>query len=367
MNKIRAACIVGARPNFIKMASLLNAMSRRPEVWEPVLIHTGQHYSQEMSQSFFDDLGLPQPDEFLGLGGGSQTQQTAEMMKALEGVFLRRSPNVVIVVGDVNSTLAAALVSTKLGIPLAHVEAGLRSRDRRMPEEINRLTTDAVSDFLFASETTGRDHLLSEGVDPGRVFFVGNTMIDTLLRFREKAMASPVLERLALQPGLYALVTLHRPSNVDDPAQLRNLITVLEELAQQIPVVFPLHPRTQQRLEPGWIQKIRVVPPQGYLDFLRLMSQARLILTDSVGIQEESTVLGVPCLTMRENTERPATLHSGTNRLIGVDPGAIRQAAHEILAAPPLTNPRCPELWDGLAAGRILDVLERSLGQARDH
>jgi UDP-N-acetylglucosamine 2-epimerase (non-hydrolysing) len=361
MNPLRVCSVVGARPNFIKMASLLHEMGKRPAAWKPILVHTGQHYSPEMSQSFFDDLDLPQPDEYLGLGGGSHAQQTAEIMKAIEGVLTKHAPDLLLVVGDVNSTLAASLVAAKLHIPVAHVEAGLRSFDRRMPEEINRLVTDAISDYLFASEPSGVENLLREGADPDRVFHVGNTMIDTLLRFRERAGRSDALQRFGLTSRQYTLATLHRPSNVDDPEQLRELCAVLRTIAAELPLLLPLHPRTQQRLSPDWLEgsKIWLVPPQGYLDFLHLMSNARMVITDSGGIQEETTVLGVPCVTLRENTERPVTITEGTNVLAGNNPEDIRKCAAEVLGRPFPENPACPSLWDGRASERILDILEK--------
>jgi UDP-N-acetylglucosamine 2-epimerase (non-hydrolysing) len=268
----------------------------------------------------------------------------------------------VIVVGDVNSTVAAALVAVRLSIPIAHVEAGLRSFDRGMPEEINRLITDTISDYLFVTEPSGVANLLAEGVRGDKIFLVGNVMIDTLLASLSRAEHSDVLERFGLAPRAYAVVTLHRPSNVDDPDRLRGLLGVLSQLAQSLPVVFPIHPRTRQHLEQGgWdTSGLLLLPPLGYLDFLRLMSQARLMLTDSGGIQEETTILNVPCLTLRENTERPITVEQGTNRLIGVEPQAILAAASQAIAAPP-PPPRAPDLWDGKAAQRILDVLETGL------
>ena len=363
MDRIRVCCVVGARPNFIKMASLLHEMANRPAVWQPILVHTGQHYSPEMSQSFFDDLKLPAPDEHLGVGGGSHAEQTAEIMKGMERILLRHSPALIVVVGDVNSTVAAALVAAKLGIPIAHVEAGLRSRDRRMPEEINRVVTDAISNYLFASEPSGVENLLAEGVEAGRVFHVGNTMIDTLLRFRERATCSDALERFGLTPRQYVLATLHRPSNVDDPERLHELICVLDSISTRLPVLLPLHPRTERRLAPEWMDqsRIRRAAPQGYLDFLHLMSNARLVITDSGGIQEETTVLGVPCLTVRENTERPVTIQQGTNHLAGNDAEPVRNLALKILSLPFPEDPPRPELWDGHAGQRILDKLEELL------
>ena len=358
---IKIACVVGARPNFIKMAALTHEIERRPRC-SYELIHTGQHFSPEMSQQFFDELSLPKPHHHLGIGSGSQTQQTAAIMQAIEPVFEQMRPDLTLVVGDVNSTLAATLTAVKLNIPVAHVEAGLRSGDRRMPEEINRILTDSVSDYLFASEQSGLDNLRAEGVAEERLFLVGNVMIDTLLRFRDRARQSSVLSDLGLDAGAYAVTTLHRPSNVDDPSQLKSLIEVLTEISRQTPVVFPVHPRTRQKIESSGVrtEDLLLTPPLGYLDFLQLTANARLVLTDSGGIQEETTILGVPCLTLRENTERPVTIHQGTNRLVGVEPAAILSAAREALENPPATSLK-PKLWDAKASSRILDVLEDRL------
>jgi UDP-N-acetylglucosamine 2-epimerase (non-hydrolysing) len=361
MSEKRITCIVGARPNFMKISSILDEMQRRSKL-RATLIHTGQHSSPEMSDSFFRDLRLPYPDVSLGIAGGTSTDQTARIMQALEPVLAQAQPDLVLVVGDVNSTVAAAFVAAKAGIRVAHVEAGLRSFDRGMPEEINRIVTDALSDYLFTTEESANQNLASEGVRADRVFFCGNVMIDTLLRFRAQAERSNVLERLSLDQNAYAVVTLHRPSNVDDPRQLASLMTMLEKLASELPVVFPMHPRTRKRLDESGIPVTRVaaVDPLGYIDFLRLMSEARLVLTDSGGIQEETTILNVPCVTMRENTERPVTLTHGTNRLAGTDPTAVLTAVKETLdryARPYSVPPR----WDGKASERILDVLERIL------
>lgn len=337
----------------------MQEIKRRPH-FDAQLIHTGQHFSPEMSRSFFEELDIPEPDQNLAVSAGTQTEQTAEIMKRMEGVLTARRPDILVVVGDVTSTLASSLVASKLGIRVAHVEAGLRSFDRSMPEEINRIVTDALSDYLFVTEPSGRENLLREGVAPEKIFFVGNVMIDTLLRFREKAAQSKILEELGLEPRQYGVATLHRPANVDEPVRLTELIGVLQGIATRIPVVFPVHPRTRQRLESAGLEMkgVRLLPPQGYLDFLRLISESRLVLTDSGGIQEETTILQVPCLTLRENTERPVTIHNGTNRLVGVQPDDIRAAAMEVLNSGNPTN-RIPELWDGNAAKRILDVIER--------
>jgi UDP-N-acetylglucosamine 2-epimerase (non-hydrolysing) len=356
---IHITAVVGARPNFMKIAPILEEAGRRSEV-NIRLVHTGQHYSAEMSDSFFHELGMRPADINLGVGGGSHTLQTSTVMQRLEPEFAEHRPDVLLVVGDVNSTMAATLVAAKAGIPIAHIEAGLRSFDRRMPEEINRLVTDVLSDYLFASEPSGVTNLLHEGIPRERIFLVGNVMIDTLLRFRDRAAQERIVERLGLTAKGYAVATLHRPSNVDDDGQLRELIGVLEEVAKRLPVVFPVHPRTRNRLEALQLEARGMIltPPLGYLEFLRLTDQARLVLTDSGGIQEETTILRVPCLTLRENTERPVTIEKGTNRLVGTRPDDIRKAALETLDRPLPTAADGPELWDGKASGRILDVLQ---------
>jgi UDP-N-acetylglucosamine 2-epimerase (non-hydrolysing) len=359
MKTLHIACVAGARPNFIKIAPIWDELRRRPE-FQGTLIHTGQHFSPEMSAAFFEELDIPEPDVNLGAGCGSPTEQTAQIMQRLEPVLEQCRPDLTLVVGDVNSTLAAALVAAKLGIAIAHVEAGLRSFDRRMPEEINRVVTDVLSDYLFITERSAERNLLAEGIPRKKIFFVGNVMIDTLLRFRDRAAGSDVRERLQLSANSYAVATLHRPSNVDDPARLAELVGVLRRLAVRLPIVFPVHPRTRNVLQVAGIccDGIILTPPMGYLDFLNLMTGARLVCTDSGGIQEETTILGVACLTLRENTERPITIEQGTNRLAGVDSGRILGAAWEALdGAPP--EARTPELWDGQASRRILDILRR--------
>ena len=358
---ISLTAVVGARPNFVKMAPILEEAGRR-STFQCRLIHTGQHYSPEMSATFFDELGMPAPDVNLEIGSGSHTAQAAGVMLRLEAELSERRPDLLLVVGDVNSTMAAALVAAKLGIPVAHVEAGLRSFDRRMPEETNRLVTDVLSDYLFASEPSGVTNLRAEGVPNEKIFLVGNVMIDTLLKFRGKAAQTGVLERLGLKSRGYAVATLHRPSNVDGMDHLASLVNMLTELSRHLPVVFPVHPRTRERMGGTGLagRGLILTEPLGYLEFLRLTSEARLVVTDSGGIQEETTILQVECLTMRENTERPVTVTQGTNRLVGMDPNTILRAALETLNSPPrLLAP--PEFWDGHASARILDVLERSL------
>ena len=348
---MRIINVAGARPNFMKIAPLMEALRATGGI-EPVLVHTGQHYDERMSDLFFRQLGIPEPDINLEVGSASHAVQTAEIMKAFEPVVLERKPDVVLVVGDVNSTVACGMVAVKLGVKLAHVEAGLRSFDRTMPEEINRLLTDAISDLMFCTEQSGVDHLRGEGVPDEKVHLVGNVMIDTLLANKAKADASTILEELGIGDGGHAALTLHRPSNVDDPA-----------VQQQMPVIFPIHPRTRSRLSESALggrveamANLRLIDPIGYLDFLRLTSSARLVLTDSGGIQEETTILKVPCLTLRENTERPITCELGSNRLVGTQTEAILAAYRDVVEGR-LPAGRTPPLWDGHAAERIAEVL----------
>lgn len=364
---MKIAAIVGARPNLIKVAPLLEALATRPQV-QTVLVHTGQHYDERMSDCFFRDLSMPEPDYHLGIGSGTQSVQTAQVMIALEPLLVQIEPDLVLVVGDVNSTLAAALVAAKLNIRIAHVEAGLRSFDRMMPEEINRIVTDALSDLLFTTEPSGAANLHDEGIAADKVHFVGNVMIDTLLKYRARAVSLDMAARFGVQPQRYAVVTLHRPSNVDSAAALAGYVEVLAGLQERLPVLFPIHPRTRARLgEFGLLDRVgsmtglQLLEPQGYLEFLGLVAQARIVLTDSGGIQEETTILGVPCLTTRDNTERPITVEQGTNRLVGTDPGAILRAVDEALRMPVATHRR-PPLWDGRAAERIVEVLTAENG-----
>jgi UDP-N-acetylglucosamine 2-epimerase (non-hydrolysing) len=359
MGRIRVLAVAGARPNFMKIAPLLRELEAR-SAFEVLLVHTGQHYDASMSGRFFAELGIREPDVNLEVGSGSHGAMTAQVLQRIEPVIQERAPDLLAVVGDVNSTLAAALAAVKLGVPVAHVEAGLRSFDRSMPEEINRVLTDAISEWLFVTEPAGVVNLEREGVDPIRIHLVGNLMIDTLLAHEAEARARRVAERLGCAPGEYALLTLHRPSNVDEPERLRRLFDVLEEIHRSLPVVFPMHPRTAASLEGrlgGRPLQLHVTEPLGYLDFLGLMADARLVLTDSGGIQEETTALGVPCLTLRDNTERPVTVTHGTNRLVGSDPEVILAEVQKLLRDGPAPG-RVPELWDGRAAGRIADVLQ---------
>jgi UDP-N-acetylglucosamine 2-epimerase (non-hydrolysing) len=398
LKTLKIMVVAGARPNFMKIASILNAIdshnhsNRSPRIAR-VLVHTGQHYGEQMSDAFFKDLGIPKPDVDLEVGSASHAQQTAEIMKRFEEVLLKQRPDVLLVVGDVNSTAACSLVASKIDYTLsdsgrtrpliAHVEAGLRSFDRSMPEEINRIVTDALSDFLFITEESAAENLRKEGIPESKVHWVGNTMVDTLLRHREQAAQSPILARLGLQAvggsqcQAYAIVTLHRPSNVDRKETFGEILEALSLLATRIPVLFPVHPRTINRirefhLEPyfdffdevravnGGASRIQCIPPLGYLDFLCLMANARLLLTDSGGIQEETTVLGVPCVTLRENTERPVTVSSGNNALAGTRrEDIIRLALEKLESATPV---RLPKYWDGEAGIRIVQILAQQVG-----
>ena len=358
---LRVVNVVGARPNFVKIASIMKAYGANDAI-EPILVHTGQHYDRTLSDVFFRDLAIPPPDVNLGVGSGSHAVQTAEIMKAFEAVVTEREPDAVLVVGDVNSTIACGLVAVKLGTPVVHVEAGLRSRDRSMPEEINRILTDALSDLLFCTEQAGVDNLAREGVDANKVFLVGNVMVDTLLAQRERAEDSAVLDRMGLTAGDYAVLTLHRPSNVDDALGLARIVDALDAVQRALPLVVPMHPRLVGGLTAAGLDGrlramagVRPTSPLGYLDFLKLMADAKVVLTDSGGIQEETTILGVPCLTLRDNTERPVTVEMGTNQLVGNDPARILTAFDDALANPP--SGTVPPLWDGKSAARIVDKL----------
>ncbi len=360
--KLRILAVAGARPNFMKIAPLLRELDAR-ERFEVFLVHTGQHYDEAMSEGFFRDLGIRTPDVNLGVGSGTHGEQTAQVLTRVEQLLLEDPPAAVLVVGDVNSTLAATLAAVKLQIPVAHVEAGLRSGDRAMPEELNRILTDSVSTWLFTTEQAGNDNLAREGVDAAKVHLVGNVMIDTLLANREKARTLDTLARHRVSAGEFALLTLHRPSNVDDPQVLRGLFDALETIHAELPILFPVHPRTRAaigELLDGQPPKLRLLEPQGYLDFLNLMDGARLVLTDSGGIQEETTALGTTCLTLRENTERPITVSEGTNTIVGADPDPIIGEARTAISGGGKAG-RIPRFWDGRSAARIVDVLERDL------
>jgi UDP-N-acetylglucosamine 2-epimerase (non-hydrolysing) len=351
--------VVGARPNFMKIAPIIEELKRRGQA--QMLVHTGQHYDAQVSAVFFRDLGLPEPDVYLGVGSDSHARQTARIMTALDEAWEREAPELVVVVGDVNSTVAAALVAAKRCIPVAHVEAGLRSFDRAMPEEINRVVTDHLSDLLFTTEASGNENLRREGIAEERIHFVGNCMIDTLEQHRAAAAALKPWAEFGFEPGGYALITLHRPSNVDHPETLRGLVAVLNDLSQRVPMLFPVHPRTRSRMDAHGFTiapALYLCEPLSYLTFLGLMSQAKCVLTDSGGIQEETTALGVPCLTLRWNTERPVTVSQGTNLLVGSDPDRIRAGFEAILNGAPRAAER-PPLWEGQAAKRIVDVIEK--------
>ena len=372
----RIDCIVGARPNFMKIAPILRAFDASGKTASR-LIHTGQHYDEAMNDVFFDELGIKAPDINLEIGSGTQTEQTAKIMMALEPVMLADRPDMVLCVGDVNSTLAAALVASKLLIPLTHVEAGLRSGDREMPEEVNRLVTDRLSELLLTTEREAVDQLIAEGCEPSNVHFVGNVMIDTLHANlnRAKAGAETIAAYSREGDGFveatadgYGFVTMHRPSNVDEGATLRGLVAVLVEISERLPLVFPMHPRTRQRVEDGGLMEVLsrgrmlVTPPLGYLEMLGLMRDARLAITDSGGIQEETTALGVPCLTVRNNTERPITISEGTNILVGNSPDALRRETFAALGGTGKEG-RIPELWDGRAAERVVEHIIAFLGR----
>ncbi len=358
--------IVGARPNFVKIAPIMEAYRAYPDI-EPLLVHTGQHYDKKMSGDFFETLGIREPDIHLGVGSGSHATQTAAIMTSFEPIVLEQKPDALLVVGDVNSTVACSMVATKLHVPVIHVEAGLRSHDRDMPEEINRVITDTISDLLFCTEQSGVDNLEKEGVSAYQVFLVGNVMIDTLVRQQPKLAALSTLEDLQLTPGGYGLLTLHRPSNVDDPETFSRILDALEVIQQDIPLIFPMHPRTRKNLESNVfgerikaMTNLRLSEPLNYLGFLHLMSEAKVVLTDSGGIQEETTFLKVPCLTIRENTERPSTCEIGSNQLTGTQTQAILEAYHRVVNGT-LKNPQIPPLWDGKAAERIVEIVYNQL------
>jgi len=376
---IKVTHIVGARPNFMKVAPLMREVSRYPQKFDQLLVHTGQHYDEEMSKSFFNDLKLTEPDIYLGVGSGTHAEQTGKIMIEFERVCFQEKPDLVIVVGDVNSTIACALVAAKHCIPVAHIEAGLRSFDRTMPEEINRVITDRLSDYLFTTCEDANQNLIEEGISENKIFFVGNAMIDSLLNHIKIAKNSIILEKLGLRKNnnikKYGLVTLHRPSNVDNQKIFKGILDALKEIAKEIPIIFPAHPRTIKQIKnfkliemvnyeenflPNELkntdQNIVTIPPLGYLDFLCLMTNAKMVLTDSGGIQEETTILGIPCLTLRNNTERPITVKEGTNIVVGNDPEKIMEIAFSVLKNG-ISRKRIPKYWDGKAAERIVKVL----------
>ena len=356
---------MGARPNFIKIAPIAKAFKKYKKEVKHLICHTGQHFDQRMSEVFFDQLQMPRPDFYLGVGGGSHAEQTARIMLGLEQVLSEECPDLVIVPGDVNSTLAAALVASKMSIPIAHVEAGLRSFDKTVPEEINRIVTDVVSDYLFVTEHSGISNLRDEGMDESKIHFVGNTMIDTLDAHYEAIEACNISAVMGLTQGKYILSTFHRPSNVDEPDALRELMETLSRLAKERTLVFPVHPRTRKNIKKYGLDKkihkgLIITEPLGYIEFLSLMRYAELVITDSGGIQEETTYMGVQCITVRKNTERPVTIDVGTNHLVGTIMEKVEKTAMDILGG--TTKPgRIPELWDGKAARRIVEIIVTSL------
>lgn len=370
---IRIASIVGARPNFMKIAPVLKAMTAHGAHFDSMLIHTGQHYDESMSRAFFQDLGMPRPDHNLEVGSGTHAEQTGKVMVAVEPLLRDFKPHCVLVVGDVNSTLACAVTAKKLNLSVAHIEAGLRSLDRTMPEEINRLATDAISDLLFTTDRFANENLEKEGVPPDRIHFVGNVMIDTLMTHLPAAKACGAQRRFGLEGRTYATLTLHRPANVDSGGALAGLIDAIKQAAPDLPVIFPIHPRTRSRIEAFGLQDrftdapgkagIHLIEPLPYLEFLDLNQGARLIITDSGGLQEEATILGVACVTLRENTERPITILEGTNRLAGTNPEGVAKAIKDALKCEREETAR-PEKWDGHAAERIVEVLVGAYGKA---
>jgi UDP-N-acetylglucosamine 2-epimerase (non-hydrolysing) len=368
-NVVKILIVAGARPNFMKVAPIIKAIDKYNEALrstslEYVFVHTGQHYDFEMSKIFFNNLSLPEPDKYLAVGSGTHAQQTARVMLRLEKPLISKKTDLVMVVGDVNSTLAAALTAAKLRIPVAHVEAGLRSFDRDMPEEINRVLTDAISDYLFTHSPDADENLRKEGVPSQKIFLVGNVMADSLLANKARAKRSRVLSRLGLNKHPYTLITLHRPSNVDDRHSLVRIMDTLREISKTIPIVFPVHPRTRSNIERFGLANLiedknfYYTEPPGYLDFLKLMMDARFVMTDSGGIQEETTLLGIPCLTLRETTERPITVTEGTNTLVWNDAGKIVREASKILDGKGKRG-TVPHLWDGKAAERIVNILAK--------
>ena len=369
MNNMKILNIVGARPNFMKIAPLHRAFHKHPQIVSKI-VHTGQHYDERMSDIFFNQLELPKPHYYLGVGTGTHTQVTAKVMVEFEKVVNEEKPDLILVVGDVNSTVACMLVAIKMNIPLAHVEAGLRSGDRRMPEEVNRVLTDSVSNFLFVTEQSGMINLAKEGISDEKVFFVGNVMIDSLCYYREKAKTIGILEQTGVKPKEYILTTMHRPSNVDNQESLKGIIRIIRNACSQLPVVFPIHPRTSNNMkkfglfdELADIKNLHLLEPQGYLQFLALMDNAKMLITDSGGIQEETTFLQVPCLTFRSSTERPVTVDLGTNQLLAdLNPTTVQNKMIEILEGK-TRNGVIPPLWDGHAAERIADHLVDLIGQ----
>ncbi len=358
--------VVGARPNFMKIAPIQKQMSLDADI-ETFLVHTGQHYDEKMSKLFFDDLQMPKPDIYLNVGSASHAVQTAKIMVEFEQILEKEKPDLVVVVGDVNSTAACSIVAQKMHIKVAHVEAGLRSFDRRMPEEINRLVTDAISDILFVTEKSGMANLKNEGVADSKVHFVGHVMIDSLINFSAKAAESTIMDELAVQKGNYGLITLHRPSNVDNYEIFSKLLDAFETIEKDLKLIFPIHPRSRKMIQNFGLedkvnnmQNLILLDPMGYLDFMKLLHNAKLVLTDSGGIQEETTYLQIPCITMRENTERPITVDIGTNILVGTDVDLLLSEVKKIQSGNP-SKSSVPDLWDGNAAKRIVEIIKKEL------
>lgn len=357
--------VVGARPNFIKIAPIHSSFKKYKKEIEHLICHTGQHFDEKMSKIFFDELQMPKPDFYLGIGGGSHAEQTARIMIEFEKILIKENPDLIIVPGDVNSTLAASLVASKLHIPVAHVEAGLRSFDRKMPEEVNRVLTDHISEYLFVTEKSGLTNLENEGIDRSKVFFTGNVMIDSLVNFMSHIDSSNIIDKLSLEQGNYVLATFHRPSNVDEEENLSQLINAINEISKERKVVFPVHPRTRNNINEFGLSgklsdNIIILDPIGYIDFLSLTKNAELVITDSGGIQEETTFLGIQCITVRDNTERPITSEIGTNHMIGTDFNKVVLAAESILAGQKKVG-SIPEYWDGKASDRIVEIIYKSL------
>ncbi|MFO7889296.1 MAG: UDP-N-acetylglucosamine 2-epimerase (non-hydrolyzing) [bacterium] len=360
----RVILVAGARPNFMKVAPVLEEMKKYPDKFVPFLVHTGQHYDENMSKVFFRDLGLPEPDVYLGVGSASHAVQTARIMMRFEEVVKEKNPDIIIVVGDVNSTLACALIGSKLHIPVAHIEAGLRSYDREMPEEINRVLTDQISDYLFTTCKDAENNLVREGIAKEKIYFVGNIMIESLINMDNRLDRSDILNRLSLTSGNYVLLTLHRPSNVDNKKQLAGILRALQKIQKEIPIIFPAHPRTVKKIHEFTLKQyisssrqLNIVEPINYIDFLRLEKSAAFVLTDSGGIQEETTFFNVPCLTLRSNTERPITVQEGTNQLIGSDPENIVKKSFDILSGNKKKGGKVPKFWDDRVSKRIVEVL----------
>lgn len=365
MKRIKVILVAGARPNFMKIAPLLKELKKYPHKFNPLIVHTGQHYDYEMSKVFFKELIIPEPDIYLGVGSGNHGEQTGKTMIEFEKVCIKENPDLVVVVGDVNSTLAGAIVSSKLHIPLAHIEAGLRSFDVSMPEEINRMLTDQVSDFLFTTCEDGDKNLKKEGIKKERIFLVGDIMIDTLLANRKKIDYIRTYKEMGLESNKYALLTLHRAGNVDRKGNLKDVLSALDKIAIKIPIIFPVHPRTRKKIkEFGFskhLKRIKTISPLGYLEFQNLLKNSKFVLTDSGGIQEETTVLNIPCLTLRENTERPITLMQGTNILVGSDTKKIIGEALRIIGRDYKITSKCPRIWDGKTSQRIIKILNKNL------